>query len=112
MLTTIPFGKYYSLRWSFPGDTVIKNLPANEGDMRDTGSIPRSGRSPRERNGNPLQYSCLEKIPWTGILDRILAGYSTLAAKSQTQKSTHIQNEAQIAKSGLEMKEPSLLGFL
>ena len=38
-----------------------KNLPANVGDPRDAGSIPRSGRSPGEGNGNPLLYSCLEK---------------------------------------------------
>ena len=38
-----------------------KNLPANAGDTRDAGSIPRSGRSPGGENGNPLQYSCLEK---------------------------------------------------
>ena len=44
----------------FPGGTVVKNLPANAGDTRDAGSIPRSGRSPEEGNGNPLQYSCLE----------------------------------------------------
>ena len=36
---------------------VVKNLPANAGDM---GSIPESGRSPGEGNGKPLQYSCLE----------------------------------------------------
>ena len=39
---------------------MVKNLPANSGDMRDTGSIPGSRRSPGEGNGNPLQYSCLE----------------------------------------------------
>ena len=39
---------------------VVKNLPANAGDARDTGSIPGSGRSPEEGNGNPLHYSCLE----------------------------------------------------
>ena len=39
---------------------VVKNLPANAGDVRDTVSIPRSGRSPEEGNGNPGQYSCLE----------------------------------------------------
>ena len=39
---------------------VVKNLPANVGDVRDTVSIPRSGRSPGEGNGNPGQYSCLE----------------------------------------------------
>jgi len=37
-----------------------RNLLANEGDIRDVGSIPRSGRSPGEGNDNPLQYSCLE----------------------------------------------------
>ena len=42
---------------------LVKNLPANAGDTRDAGSIPRSGRSPGERNGNLLQYYCLE-ISW------------------------------------------------
>ena len=39
---------------------MVKNLPANPGDIRDVGSIPGSGRSPGRGNGNPLQYSCLE----------------------------------------------------
>ena len=39
---------------------VVKNLPANAGDVRGAGSIPGWGRSPGEGNGNPLQYSCLE----------------------------------------------------
>ena len=39
---------------------VVKNLPANAGDIRDTGSIPGSGRSPGEGHSNLLQYSCLE----------------------------------------------------
>ena len=39
---------------------VVNNLPANAGDIRDTGSIPMSGRSPGEGHGNPLQYFCLE----------------------------------------------------
>ena len=39
---------------------VVKNLPANAGDIRDTDSVPGSGRSPGEGHGNPLQYSCLE----------------------------------------------------
>ena len=43
--------------WGFPGGSMVKNPPANAGD---SGSIPGSGRSPREGNGNPLQYSCLE----------------------------------------------------
>ena len=40
----------------YPGGSVVKNLPANAGD---TGSIPRSGSSSGEGNGNPLQYFCL-----------------------------------------------------
>ena len=39
---------------------VVKNLPANVGDVRDAGLIPGSGRSLREGHGNPPQYSCLE----------------------------------------------------
>ena len=35
---------------------MVKNLPANSGDVS---SIPGSGRSPEEGSGNPLQYSCL-----------------------------------------------------
>ena len=41
----------------FRGGSVVKNLPANAGDM---GSIPGSGRSPGVGNGNTFQYSCLE----------------------------------------------------
>ena len=44
----------------FPGSIVVKNLPANAGDARDSGLIPGLGKSPRGGNGNPLQYSCLE----------------------------------------------------
>ena len=43
-----------------PGGTTDKDLPANAGDIRDTGLIPGSGRSPAGGNGNPLRYSCLE----------------------------------------------------
>ena len=39
---------------------VVKNLPASAGDIRNAGSIPGLGRSPRRAHGNPLQYSCLE----------------------------------------------------
>ena len=39
---------------------LVKNIPANAGDSKYMGSIPGSGRSPGEGNGNPFQYSCLE----------------------------------------------------
>ena len=42
-----------------PGGSVVKNPPANAGDIRGEGSIPGSGRSLGGGNSNPLQYSCL-----------------------------------------------------
>jgi len=54
---------------------VVKNPPANGGDIRDVGSIPGSGRSPEGGNGNPLQYSCLENPmdggAWQAVAERL-----------------------------------------
>ena len=54
---------------------VVKNLPANAGDIRDVGLIPGSERSPREGNGHPLQCSCLEnpmvRGAWQAIVHRV-----------------------------------------
>ena len=49
---------------------MVKNPPANAGDIRGAGSIPGSGRSPGGGHGYPLQYSCHSsilawRIPWT-----------------------------------------------
>ena len=46
--------------WGFLGGSVVKNPPANAGDVRDMGLIPGLGRSPGGGHGNPLQYSCLK----------------------------------------------------
>ena len=46
--------------WASQVVLVVKNLPANAGDLRDLGSILGLGRFPGEGNGNPLLYSCLE----------------------------------------------------
>ena len=54
----------YSYFKGFPGGVVVKNLPANEGDV---GSIPGSERSPGEGNGNPLQDSCPENPMSRGV---------------------------------------------
>ena len=51
--------KHWQL-WDSLGGSVVKNLPAVAGGVRDMGSIPGSGSSPGKGNGNPLQYSCLE----------------------------------------------------
>ena len=54
---------------------MVKNLPANAGDIRDMGSIPGLGRSPGEGNGNPLQYSCLEnpmdRRAWRAVVHEV-----------------------------------------
>ena len=55
----------------FPGGSVVKNQPANEGDPGDVGSRSGSERSPIGGNGNPLQYSCLENP-----IDKSLVGYN------------------------------------
>ena len=53
---------------------VVRNPPANAGDTKDVGSIPRSGRSHGEGNGNPLQYSCLENSMDRGAWLAIIHG--------------------------------------
>ena len=63
---------------------VIKNSPANVGDIRDAGSIPGLGRSPGGGNGNPLQYSCLENP-----MDREAWRPYSMGLQSQTQMNTH-----------------------
>ena len=45
---------------------VIENLPANAGDVGDSGLIPGSGTSPGGGHGNPLQYFCLENPIYRG----------------------------------------------
>ena len=69
----------------FPSGTVVKNLPANVGGERDTGAIPRLGRSLGEGKGNPLQYYCLENTTDSGVWRATVHG----VAKSQTRISTH-----------------------
>ena len=75
---------------------VVKNLPANAGDIRDLGSVPGLGRSLGEGNGKPLQYSCLEnpmdRGAWQTTVHRV--------AKSQTQMkqlSTHAWPSLQLS---------------
>jgi len=60
---------------------VVKNPPANAGDIRDVALIPGSGRSSGGGHGNPLQYSCLEDPTDRGAWCVIVHG----VAKSQTQ---------------------------
>ena len=61
----------------FPGSSVVKNLPANVGDM---GSVPQLGRFPGGGSGNSPQYSCLEDSTDRGASRTRVHG----VAKSQT----------------------------
>ena len=60
---------------------MVKNLPADAGDIRHANTVPGSGKYPGEGNGNPLQYSCLEnpmnREAWWTTVHRI--------AKSRTR---------------------------
>ena len=60
----------------------VKSLLANAGDIKDVDSIPGSGRSPGEGNGNPLQYSCLEnpmdREAWWAIVRGVAKSWTQL----------------------------------
>ena len=70
-----------SVHWGFPGDTVVKNPPANAEDVRDMGSILGLGRFPGEQ-GNPLQYFCLEnpmdRGVWWATVHRVVKSWTRL----------------------------------
>ena len=69
---------------------MVKNLPASSGDIRDMGSIPGWGRSPREGNGNPLQYSGLknpmDRGAWRAIVHRVTKESDTIQKVLRTGK--------------------------
>jgi len=73
-----------------PGDSEVKNLPADAGDV---GSIPGSGRSPGERNGNPLQYSCLGNYTAYEVTERVGHDLATKQQDINTYINTHTQNQ-------------------
>ena len=61
--------------WASQAALMVKNLPANEGNIGDVGSIPGFGRYPIEGNGNPPQCSCLESLmdreAWLATVERV-----------------------------------------
>ena len=63
------------LGWPSQVALVVKNPPANAGDVRDVGVIPGSGICPGEGNGNPLQYPCLgnpmDRGAWWATVQRV-----------------------------------------
>ena len=75
---------------------MVKNPPANEGDIKDPASISGSGRSPGGGNGNSLQYSCLEnpmdRGAWWAIVHRVVKSRTRLK-----QLSTHTEAQSSFA---------------
>ena len=84
---------------------LVKNPPANAGDIRDTSSIPGLGRSPREGHGNPLQYSCLENSHG----QRSLAGYDPQGHKESdtTEVTWHACMQVSVRISAVKYLIPS-----
>ena len=70
---------------------VVKNLPANAGDIRDLGSTPGSGRSPGGGNGTPVHYSCLENPMDRGTWRVAVQGVTKSRTRLRRQ-STHVRN--------------------
>ena len=65
---------------------VVKNLPANAGDLREVGSIPVSGRSPGGEHDNPLWSSCLEnpmeRRAWQATVHSVAQSWTQLMRRS------------------------------
>ena len=70
----------------FPGGSVVKKPPANAGDVRDVGLIPRSGKSPGEGNGNLLQYSGLRNPTARGAWQATAHGVPRVMVPKQQQQ--------------------------
>ena len=72
---------------------MVKNWPANAGDLRDTGSIPGLRRSPGEGHGNPLQYSCLrspiDRGAWQATVHGVAKSWILL---KQDSMHVHVQD--------------------
>ena len=66
---------------------MVKNLPANAGDIRDAGLIPGSGRPPGGGHGNSLQYSCLENLmdrgAWRATVHSVTQSWTPLKGLSR-----------------------------
>ena len=65
---------------------MVKNLPANAGDLKDACSIPGLGRPPGAGYGTPLQYSCLEsptdREAWQATVHRVAKSWALLKRPS------------------------------
>ena len=75
---------------------MVKNLPANAGDVRDAGSIPGLGRSPGGGHGNPLQYTYLEnpmdREAWQAAVHRVTQSRTRL--KRLSMQACNVRRES------------------
>ena len=80
---------------------VVKNPSANAGDIRASGSMPGSGRSPGGGHGNQLQYSCLEnpmdRGAWWAIVYRVTRSWTGLKCAQTTYIFNKYSKDIQIA---------------
>ena len=77
-----PINTTVSCRMGIPHGLVVKNLPANAGEL---GSIPGSGRYPKKGNGNSLQYSCLRNPMDRGAWWATIHQFSSVQSLSQVR---------------------------
>ena len=82
---------------------MVKNPPANAGDM---GSIPGSGRSPGEGNGNPLQYSCLEYPMDRGAWQATIHGGHKRVGHNLMTKQQHWMNSPRVIMQSESGRQP------
>ena len=80
--TSVPLSRRSGVEEASQVALVVKNPPANSGDIRDVGLVSGLGRSPGGEHGNPLQYSCLEnpmdRGAWRAIVHRVAKSWARL----------------------------------
>ena len=90
---------------------MVKNLPANAGDIRDMGSTPRSGRSPGGAHSNPPQNSCqkkpMDRGAWRTTIHRVTQSWTWLQRLSRQKN----KNQLSIAKNKTEASKITILIF-
>ena len=79
-LNALHMNSLLQVHWTSQVALVVKNLPANAGDIRDSGSIPVLGRSPGGRHGKSLQCYCLEnprdRGAWWAAFQRVAKSWA------------------------------------
>ena len=88
---------------------MVKNLPANAADTRDTNLIPGLGRSPIVGNGNPLQYSCLEnsmvREAWWATVRGFSKRRQTERLSTHTHTHTHTRETKELTAQCFTLKK-------